>query len=194
MKVKTSVPSMPLSVLGYTVFDTSIGCCGLVWSSVGIAGVQLPEATRAATCAKIETRFLLATEEVPPGSVTRAAAAIRDLLRGKCVELGDIDLDMHGVSPFHRRVYELARAVGPGATTTYGLLALQAGSPGAARAVGQAMGKNPFALIVPCHRVLASDGKLHGFSANGGIVTKKRILEIEGVRFGVTAQIALPLG
>ena len=83
-------------------------------------------------------------------------------------------------SDLHRDVYAEARRILPGRTRTYGELAQDLGKPGAARAVGQALGANPFVLVVPCHRVLAAGGKLNGFSAHGGIRTKQRLLEIEG--------------
>ncbi len=87
---------------------------------------------------------------------------------------------MDGVPEFHRRVYEAARAIPPGNTLSYGDIAKRAGVPGAARAVGQALGRNPFPIVVPCHRVLAAGGKIGGFSAQGGVETKRRMLEIEG--------------
>src|SRR6478735_4337541 len=114
-----------------------------------------------------------AVEGPPSRDVKRAIASIAALLDGKGGDLSHVVLDMERVPPFHRRVYELARTIPAGQTLSYGEIATRLGSPGAARAVGQAMGKNPFAIIVPCHRVLAAGGKLGGFSANGGAVTKK---------------------
>jgi methylated-DNA-[protein]-cysteine S-methyltransferase len=98
-------------------------------------------------------------------------------------DLSNIQLDMEGVPPFHRRVYEVARAIAPGNTRTYGEIATRLGDPGAARAVGQALGHNPFAPVVPCHRVLAAGGRSGGFSANGGVATKLRMLQIERASF-----------
>ena len=118
--------------------------------------------------------------------VRRAIDAIVALLEGHPTEpvtLTNLVLDMEGVPPFHQRVYELARAIPPGETLTYGELASLMGEPGAARAVGQALGKNPFAPVVPCHRVLAAQGRPGGFSAPGGIDTKLRMLLIERARF-----------
>ncbi|HZP27547.1 MAG TPA: MGMT family protein, partial [Acidimicrobiia bacterium] len=89
--------------------------------------------------------------------------------------------DMHGIPRFHQRVYEAARAVPVGTTVTYGELAARVGSPASARAVGQAMAANPFPIVVPCHRVLSAGGRLGGFSATGGLATKRRMLAIEGV-------------
>ena len=79
-----------------------------------------------------------------------------------------------------RRVYEVARTIPPGATLTYGEIAARLELPGAARDVGQALGRNPFPLVVPCHRVVAAGGRLGGFSARGGAATKRRLLAIEG--------------
>jgi methylated-DNA-[protein]-cysteine S-methyltransferase len=91
---------------------------------------------------------------------------------------------MTGVPPFHQRVYAVARAIAPGHTLTYGEVAAALGEPGAARAVGQALGHNPFAPVVPCHRVLAAGARSGGFSATGGVDTKLRMLLAEGARFG----------
>jgi methylated-DNA-[protein]-cysteine S-methyltransferase len=101
-------------------------------------------------------------------------------LRGEPGDLSSIPLDMDLVPAFHRRVYEAARSIPRGATMTYGALAAQAGAAGSARAVGQALARNPFAIIVPCHRVVAVSGRIGGFSANGGTTTKLRLLAIEG--------------
>ena len=102
------------------------------------------------------------------------------LLGGERVDLADVALDMADVAPFHQRVYEQTRAIPAGATSTYGEIAARIGDPGNARAVGEALGRNPFPIIVPCHRVLAASGKLGGFSAFGGAMTKRRMLIIEG--------------
>jgi len=102
------------------------------------------------------------------------------LLRGEHRDLTGIRLDAEGMDPFHRRAGEAARAIPPGQTRTYGQLAAQLGEPRLAQAVGQAMGKNPFPIIVPCHRVVAAGGKTGGFSAPGGSKTKLKMLQIEG--------------
>jgi len=176
-------------MLGYALFDTAIGKCGIAWGGRGVVGVQLPEAREAETRTTLLRRFPEAREAPPPPDVAAARDGIIELLSGKGADLTVISLDMAEVPAFHRRVYEAARAIPPGATLSYGDIAARVGSPGAARAVGQALGRNPFALIVPCHRVLAAGGKVGGFSANGGIVTKLRLLAIEGAeasgRFGL---------
>jgi methylated-DNA-[protein]-cysteine S-methyltransferase len=144
--------------------------------------VQLPEAREAETRARLRERFPDTREAPPPGDVRQAVGAIVAALRGDPSELPAVVLDMERLPAFHRRVYETARTIPPGTTLSYGELASRLGAPGAARAVGQALGRNPFAIIVPCHRVLAAGGKIGGFSANGGITTKLRLLSIEGAR------------
>ncbi|HYD73122.1 MAG TPA: MGMT family protein, partial [Candidatus Binatia bacterium] len=104
------------------------------------------------------------------------------LLAGEKKSLRAIQLDMSRVPAFNARVYETARAIPPGKTRTYGEIARALGDASAARAVGQALGRNPFAIVVPCHRVVGANDKLVGFSANGGIATKLRMLQIEGWR------------
>ena len=166
---------------GFTLFDTAIGRCGIAWGPYGIVALQLPEATPAATRARLQRHCPEAVETGPPEKVRDAIAAIVALLDGAPRDLGSIDLDLSGVPEFHRRVYAIARAIPPGRTLTYGEVAARLGEPGAARAVGQALGRNPFAIIVPCHRVVAAGGRLGGFSAGGGAATKRRILAIEGI-------------
>jgi methylated-DNA-[protein]-cysteine S-methyltransferase len=179
-----------MSGRGFTLFDTAIGRCGIAWAARGIVGVQLPEAHVAATRARLARRFPDAREATPPAHIRDAADAITALLRGERRDLSPLVLDMDGVPPFHRRVYEAARAIPPGSTRTYGEIATGLGEPGSARAVGQALGQNPFAIVVPCHRVLAAGGRAGGFSAAGGVTPKLRMLAIEGARR--KAQLALP--
>jgi methylated-DNA-[protein]-cysteine S-methyltransferase len=167
---------------GFTLFDTPIGRCGIAWGGGGIVGVQLPEEDIAATRARLVRRFPDARETAPPESVRHAVEAISALLRGERRDLSALPLDMDGVPAFHRRVYETARTIAPGSTRSYGEIATDLGAPGSARAVGQALGRNPFAIIVPCHRVLAAGGRAGGFSATGGITTKLRMLAIERAR------------
>jgi methylated-DNA-[protein]-cysteine S-methyltransferase len=175
---------------GVALFETAIGRCGIAWGGRGIAGVQLPEARESETRARLLRRFPDAREGAPPPDVRRAQAAIAALLRGEPRDLSGVELDMQGVPPFHRRVYEVARGIPAGSTLSYGEVAARLGSPGSARAVGQALGRNPFAIVVPCHRVLAAGGRIGGFSANGGARTKLRLLEIEGARKGAAPRTA----
>jgi methylated-DNA-[protein]-cysteine S-methyltransferase len=164
----------------FALFDTPLGRCAIAWTEGGIAGLQLPEADEAALRAVLARKHGGFIESKPTPSVKAAINGICALLSGERRALAEITLDMSGIPPFHRQVYEEARRILPGRTRTYGELAHTLGKPGAARAVGQALGANPFALIVPCHRVLAAGGRLNGFSAHGGIHTKQRLLEIEG--------------
>ena len=165
---------------GFALFDTAIGRCGIVWGERGVAGVQLPEADELELRARLRRRFPDAHEAAPPPDVQRAIEGIVTLLRGEASDLSAVALDMEGVPPFDRRVYEVARTIAPGKTLSYGDVAARLGDRGEARAVGQALGRNPFAIVVPCHRVLATGGKVGGFSANGGVRTKLRMLWIEG--------------
>jgi methylated-DNA-[protein]-cysteine S-methyltransferase len=174
---------------GFALFDTAIGRCGIVWSERGVAGTQLPEEHDAGTRARVRRRFPDAREALPPPDVQRALDAIVALLGGCPSELDGVALDMDGVPQFHRRVYEVARGIPAGATLSYGEVAARLGDKGLARAVGQALGQNPFAIVVPCHRVLAAGSMPGGFSASGGVATKLRLLAIEGAR--PTSQLAL---
>jgi methylated-DNA-[protein]-cysteine S-methyltransferase len=164
---------------GFTLFDTTIGRCGIAWGERGILSVQLPEACDDDTRARMLRRVPDARAGAPPAAVSRAIAAITALLRGDTPDLTAVTLDMEHVPDFHRRVYEDARTILPGRTRTYGEVAARLGAPGAARAVGQALGRNPFAIVVPCHRVLAAGGRPGGFSARGGTGTKLRMLALE---------------
>ncbi|MEP6967013.1 MAG: methylated-DNA--[protein]-cysteine S-methyltransferase [Pseudomonadota bacterium] len=167
---------------GVALFDTAIGRCGIAWGPRGIAGVQLPEASEADTRARLLRRFPEAQEAPPPPGVAATLAAMVSLLRGEPAELTEATLDMDDLPPFDRRVYAVARAIPPGETLTYGEIATRLGDPAAARAVGRALGDNPFPIIVPCHRILGAGGKAGGFSAHGGVATKARLLSIEGAR------------
>lgn len=168
---------------GLALFDTAIGTCALAWGPRGLIGVQLPEESgAAATRARMRRRFPDLTEAVPPESAQKAIAAIQALLQGAPDDLSGIELDMSRVSEFHQRIYAIARRIPPGQTRTYGEIAAELGDKALSRAVGQAMGHNPFAPVVPCHRVLAAGNKPGGFSAGGGALTKLRMLDIEGAR------------
>jgi methylated-DNA-[protein]-cysteine S-methyltransferase len=163
----------------FILFDTPIGRCGIAWGARGIAAVQLPERSERATRVRMLRLLPDACEAAPPPEVRRALDRILALLRGEAVDLTDIVLDMDRLPAFDRRVYEVARTIPPGATLSYGEIATRLGERGAARDVGQALGRNPFAIVVPCHRVVAAGGKLGGFSARGGVSTKLRLLSIE---------------
>ncbi|HWI78108.1 MAG TPA: methylated-DNA--[protein]-cysteine S-methyltransferase [Ramlibacter sp.] len=169
---------------GFALFATAIGRCGIAWSERALLGVQLPESTDAGTRVRLLRGLPELREADPPGWVQLAIVRIQALLNGIQDDLADLPLDMEGVPPFHRRVYEITRAIPPGRTLTYGEVARRLGDPGAARAVGQALGHNPFAPVVPCHRVLAARSGAGGFSAEGGVETKLRMLQIEKAQMG----------
>jgi methylated-DNA-[protein]-cysteine S-methyltransferase len=168
----------------FALFDTAIGICGIVWSDRGIAGVQLPETNATTTRARLLRRFAEAREAPPSRDVQQAVDDIVALLHGERRDLAGIVIDDDGISGFNRCVYAIARRIPPGQTMTYGEIAERLGDRTLARAVGQAMGENPTPIIMPCHRVLAANGKAGGFSAAGGVITKLRLLSIEGAQQG----------
>ena len=168
-------------MIEYALFDTAIGSCGIAWTDRGIAGFLLPERSAAWMRKRMASRFG-ASEAIPTSSVQRVIDSVVALLRGERADLAFVPLDMHGIPAFHQRVYEVARTIPPGATMTYGQIAERLGDPGSARAVGQALGRNPIPVIVPCHRVLAAGGRSGGFSAPGGTATKLNLLAIEGAQ------------
>jgi methylated-DNA-[protein]-cysteine S-methyltransferase len=173
-----------MAATGFALFDSPIGWCGIAWGENALAGLLLPEDTPGHTRARMQRLHPGAQELEPPPMAEEAISRIRRLLEGERDDLADLPLDMEGVPPFNQRVYEIARAIPPGRTLTYGEVAKMLGEPGASRAVGQALGHNPFAPVVPCHRVLAAANRSGGFSAGGGVSTKLKMLEIEGARFG----------
>ena len=175
---------------GYALFPTAIGHCGMAWQGALLMGVQLPEdAGEAHTRARMQRRFPQLAECTMPPPVAAWAARVATLLQGAHDDLCDVPLALDTVPPFNARVYELARRIPPGKTMTYGEMAAALGEPGAARAVGQALGHNPFAPVVPCHRILAANGRPGGFSAGGGALTKLRMLQIEGACPGGTPSL-----
>jgi methylated-DNA-[protein]-cysteine S-methyltransferase len=180
----TGSKSDVMTELGFALFDTPIDCCGIVWNGRGIAGVQLPETDRRAVRNRILRRFPGACEAVPPADVQRVVDDIAALLNGEPRDLGYAKIDTAALPDFHRRVYDVARTIPTGATLSYGEIAERLGDRLLAREVGEALGQNPFPIIVPCHRVLAAGGKMGGFSARGGVRTKLRLLSIEGAEPG----------
>ena len=170
--------------LSFALFDTAIGACGIVWSARGIRAVQLPEANAAATRTRMLRRCPDAAEAPPPADIRRAIDGIVALLAGEPRDLGDIMIDDKDTPEFNRRVYAIARQIPHGQTMTYGEIAERLGDKSRARAVGQALGENPCPIVMPCHRVLAAGGKSVGFSGAGGVVTKLRLLTIEGAAPG----------
>lgn len=169
-----------MTATAFTVFDTCIGACAVVWGPRGIVGSRLPDRDAAALRGRLAAQYPDAREVEPPNGVASAIGAIRALLCGERCDLSAVDLDMEGVPEFNRRVFEIARTIPPGTTLTYGDIATQLGDLALSRAVGQALGQNPFPPIVPCHRVISADGRMHGFSSSGGVAMKLRMLTIEG--------------
>jgi methylated-DNA-[protein]-cysteine S-methyltransferase len=164
----------------FAIFDTPIGPCGIVWGERGITGVQLPMGSEDKTRNRIHQRDGDVAEAAPTAQVQRAIDGIVELLAGKPNDLAEVVLDLDGVPEFNRGVYDIARKIPPGKTMTYGDIAKKLGGVELSRDVGQALGRNPCPIVVPCHRVLAAGGKPGGFSANGGVVTKLKMLAIEG--------------
>jgi methylated-DNA-[protein]-cysteine S-methyltransferase len=174
---------------GCTPFETTLGSCAIAWNGDAITGVQLPGATHRSAIERLRGRFPDCRELAPTPLVQRVIADIVALLNGCATDLTYVPLHSAGVPEFESRVYALTRAIPPGVTRTYGEVAADLGDAALARAVGQALGRNPWPIVVPCHRVLASGGRMHGFSAPGGIDTKYRMLMIEGAP--AAAQLAL---
>lgn len=169
------------AAVGCCLFDTAIGRCGIAWTADGaIQAVQLPETSDPRTLARMRRRCGEAPQVPPPAPVADVVRRLQALLDGRRDAMLDVAIDYEGLPAFQRRVYDAARAIPPGRVTTYGDMARDLGDPGASRAVGQALGHNPFAPLVPCHRILAAHGASGGFSAEGGARTKLRMLEIEG--------------
>lgn len=167
----------------FTLFSTAIGPCGIAWSESGIVAVQLPESDQLQTCkslcAKLKGQM---TKTNPPLELKAVIKAIKAHLAGQVQNFADFKLDLRDLPPFHRAVYLAARKVPSGTTVSYGELARAAGAPGAARAVGQAMSRNPLAILIPCHRIIAGNGKLGGFTAYGGCNLKEKLLDMEQIK------------
>jgi methylated-DNA-[protein]-cysteine S-methyltransferase len=167
----------------FAIFKTAIGPCGIVWGEDGIVGVQLPEATEGRTRARLRKRFHDAAEAPPPPMIATTIENIAALLDGRPADFSQAKLDIKALPEFNRQVYEIISALQPGETMTYGEIARRLGKePQAARDVGQALGENPIPIVIPCHRVLAANGRPGGYSGAGGVRTKLRLLTIEGAR------------
>jgi methylated-DNA-[protein]-cysteine S-methyltransferase len=171
-----------MTAASFAVFDTAIGACGIAWGERGITHAWLPDRDASALRRRIARRLPEAREARIPEEMRPAVDGIVGLLRGETSDLSGVPLDLDGVPEFHRRVYAIARGIAPGETLSYGEIARRLGDPSQARAVGAALGANPIPILIPCHRVLAANGRTGGFSAPGGVSTKLRILEIEGAR------------
>ena len=176
-------------IAGCALFDTGIGTCGIAWRGGRIVAVQLPEPTPARTRQRMLRHTGTLPEAPPPALVQAAIDGVQALMQGAPRDLCEIDLDMTGVPEFHQRVYAITRRIAPGQTRSYGEVAEELGDKLLARAVGQALGLNPFAPVIPCHRVLAANGQPGGFSGGEGPLTKLRMLAIEGAAPGGTPSL-----
>lgn len=170
---------------GFAFIDTPAGLVGLAWNDVlAVCGGQLPEATPELTRRRMQQRYPLLAEAEPPPAMADVFRRLAAALQGAPDTLADVPLADADVPEFHRRVYVLARRIPPGQTRSYGELAAELGGPAVARAVGQALARNRFAPLVPCHRVLAAQGQAGGFSGPGGLHAKLKLLQLEGAAFG----------
>jgi methylated-DNA-[protein]-cysteine S-methyltransferase len=154
-------------------FETALGRCAVRWTRAGISRVLLP------IPGGLPRPHVEDGLEVPP-FVLRAIDGMTAVLAGEARDLRGVPLDAKALDAFRREVYAATREIAPGTTSTYGEIARAVGRPDAARDVGAALARNPFPIVVPCHRVVAASGALTGFSAPGGLATKRRMLELEG--------------
>jgi methylated-DNA-[protein]-cysteine S-methyltransferase len=165
---------------GYTIFDTAVGRCGIAWGPSGIVSVQLPEAREIETRKRLFLLYPEARETRPPPNAEAAIEGIAALLRGETGDFSDVALDMAGIHVFDQRVYQITRMIPRGETLTYNEIAARLGASGAVRSVAQAIARNPFVIIVPCHRVLEAGSYTDKMSPHGGLISKRRLLSIEG--------------
>ena len=167
----------------FSLFPTPLGDCGIAWRNDTVVATHLPEENSADTSRRLAARTG-ATKGEPSGVIRRAIASMIALLEGERTDLASIACDFGEIDPFAARVYAATRAIPAGETSTYGTIASQLGDKQLARDVGQALGRNPLPIVVPCHRVIGAGGRLTGFSAAGGVATKLRMLAIEGAQLG----------
>jgi methylated-DNA-[protein]-cysteine S-methyltransferase len=182
---------MNQSTSHYFIFEVASGFCGIAWNDAGITRFQLPARTAKAAERLLLSRTQRAAPGTPPPSVAKAIEGARRYFEGEETDFSALELDLGDQDDFSRQIYAALRKIGWGHTTTYGALAKRLGAePQAARDVGQAMARNPIPLIIPCHRVLAAGGKVGGFSAPGGALSKVRMLELENVHIASDAKPA----
>lgn len=172
----------------FHLFETALGTCAVAWGPRGLLAARLPAVEGGDLAARLRKAVPGAIPGTPEGETAAAIAGIRALLSGERRDLLEIRLDMAATGPFDRAVYAIARAIPPGRTLTYGQVAkrlppdVMTEMPPSIvpRAVGQSLGRNPWPIVVPCHRVMAAAGGTGGFSAPGGVDTKLALLRIEG--------------
>jgi methylated-DNA-[protein]-cysteine S-methyltransferase len=173
----------------YALFDTAIGFAGIAWNEAGLVACHLPERDEETARRSFLRRFPDGAEAPVPAHLGATVEGIRALMRGEKATFEDTPLDLSQTPEFHAKVYEIAQAIPPGETLTYGEIAVKLGDKLLARDVGAALGQNPWPIVVPCHRVTAAGGKLGGFSARGGVNTKLKLLAIEGAAAAAQADL-----
>lgn len=166
----------------FAVFETAIGWAGVAWSDKGLIGAYLPEPDPQTVRTAFARKFPGSVEAAPPPAIASVIGQIVALMRGEKVDMSDAPLDIARVPAFNAKVYEITRRIPAGETLTYGQIAVQLGDKLLSQQVGAALGRNPWPIVVPCHRVTAANGKLGGFSARGGADTKLKLLAIEGAQ------------
>ncbi len=164
----------------YCLFETGIGTCAVAWTERGLKRVQLPDTDATATERHVSGEAGRSSRTDPPPSILECVQLLQAYFRGDRIDFRGVRLDDEGISQFNTKIYRALSEVAYGTTTTYGALARSVGAPGASRAVGVAMARNPWPIVIPCHRVLASGQRIGGFSAPGGQMTKERLLTLEG--------------
>lgn len=174
--------SMLMDSTGINIFDTPIGPCGIAWDAGKIIGVEIGDADESETRYRLQSRFDNAETSFAPDYVSKAINKVQLLLDGGDPDFSQTPLALDQVPDLNRKVYQILLELKAGETITYGAIARRLGDVSLSQAVGYALGKNPFPIIVPCHRVLGSNGKVGGFSAAGGTATKLRLLNIERAR------------
>lgn len=165
---------------GFTIFDSAVGRCGIAWGGLGIIGVQLPEARELETRRRMYRVYPEAHEQKPPLNTEIAIEGIVSLLHGGNADMAEVALDFSGMQHFHQRVYQFVRGIPRGETRTYDEVANGLRVHGAAYSVAHALARNPFMVIVPCHRVLEAGNYTDKMAPNSGVISKRRLLTIEG--------------
>lgn len=168
-----------MTAAAFACFDTALGRGALAWGPQGVLAVSFPSAD-GRVAAHLQKRAPGAVEAPPPSGIAGLIADIVALFAGARPDFAGAVLDLTGIPDFEREVYALTRAIPAGMTKTYGQIARGLGDVAFSQRVGQALGRNPFAILVPCHRVIGADGRMVGFSAPGGGLAKMRLLKIEG--------------
>lgn len=152
-------------------FHTAIGTCGLSWNEKGLTSFVFPK----------EGNARVKSSSTAPAWIKKLVAQVKAHLKGDAQDFSKVPVDFGDSSELRRSVYKTIQKIPAGKVLSYKELAIKIGKPNASRAVGTALGKNPIPLIVPCHRIITSSGKLGGFSAPGGVAVKIDLLEREGL-------------